>query len=978
MKMKNNTLIILVIIFLQLFFIVTCDLEAWVEDTSLDADYLVYVHSSLYNSTWSGRLDSLLTARGFHAGLTVIEDGVSYSEIAQWINEAYYQGVAARYVLFIGNGRNLPTSEDDPYPQSRRGWPNYTADAATGNFIPYYYERMIAWDPDSIDIPSDDGYISSLTGNGDIAIGRIPAYSLVEVENYIDKLVEYYRSLSIRGDWKNDELFIGHDLDVSWGLLGWRVRSMTDSVLKYTPSYIDTIILYSSLIDSTTPQQQSADRDTAFENNVNRGVFLINAFGTGSDSKNLVFFYFNRGISAYNFTNAGMYPFLVANCCDLGEMMHPDTNDYPSVVHDLMFTQSGGIIGAFAPSIMTSQWACREWSEDFHRSLYDAGVGSAGDLIKITKSTFEARMPTRIWHSRSMILFGEPSMPLALVSQPPPPGNFSAVGYDGEVHLSWDAVNWATSYKVYRGNRPGFNPGDSTLIGEVTDLNFIDSEVSNATDYYYLVLASNSYGEGEQPPEDEARPRALGDIDGNGCIVSTDVQLLEDYLAGQATFDEEEYIAADVNQSGEVDNWDLEILRGMVPEGIYTLCDQVAIPYPSGSDGDLYMELGIGSGAPRASGVQVPLYLNNDTSTVRDLYYQVKWDTTVLSLAGYVLTPRAEGMSLIDNGCPPKGMPRPLALAGDGGANISPGNGTVAYLKVDVAPGTPSGSYHLDVHFSSLLGLDGTDLVHIPLRGKFYVPSFPPVSIISTPIRDTTITPGDTLIFNTTLTNPGDSIVSPRVFIYGTTTGPNSFAFLAVDTATVRMIPPGGRRSSVTYLEVPQGVPEGHYVFTASAAFYNNVVYDTDDFGFRVHPSYGKPGMNRRRLALEGGGWDGGPWRVINGWFGEEGGDGQATASPLPKAFSLSQNYPNPFNPSTTIEFTVPEIKKEGVRVILKIYNLRGQRIKTLVDKIEGPGYYKVHWNGRDDRGERVGSGVYFYRIEAGDFMSTKKLVVLK
>ncbi|MBW7995439.1 MAG: T9SS type A sorting domain-containing protein [Candidatus Glassbacteria bacterium] len=97
----------------------------------------------------------------------------------------------------------------------------------------------------------------------------------------------------------------------------------------------------------------------------------------------------------------------------------------------------------------------------------------------------------------------------------------------------------------------------------------------------------------------------------------------------------------------------------------------------------------------------------------------------------------------------------------------------------------------------------------------------------------------------------------------------------------------------------------------------------------------------------------------------------------LPKAFSLAQNYPNPFNPSTTIGYAIPE-ENRLMGVKLNVFNLRGQLIRTLVDQEQGPGTYNVNWDGTDERGRQIGSGVYFYRLVAGDFVSTRKMVVLK
>jgi hypothetical protein len=88
----------------------------------------------------------------------------------------------------------------------------------------------------------------------------------------------------------------------------------------------------------------------------------------------------------------------------------------------------------------------------------------------------------------------------------------------------------------------------------------------------------------------------------------------------------------------------------------------------------------------------------------------------------------------------------------------------------------------------------------------------------------------------------------------------------------------------------------------------------------------------------------------------------------------LGQNYPNPFNPFTTIRYTVGEYS----RVRIGIYDVGGQLIRTLVDRPRAEGEYTTFWDGRDDRGEPVSSGVYFYRLEAGATTLYKKLVLLR
>jgi hypothetical protein len=93
-----------------------------------------------------------------------------------------------------------------------------------------------------------------------------------------------------------------------------------------------------------------------------------------------------------------------------------------------------------------------------------------------------------------------------------------------------------------------------------------------------------------------------------------------------------------------------------------------------------------------------------------------------------------------------------------------------------------------------------------------------------------------------------------------------------------------------------------------------------------------------------------------------------------PIRFELSQNYPNPFNAATTIRYVLPK----GGNVTLEVFNLAGQRVKILAEESRAAGEHTVAWNGKDEKGRALPSGVYFYRISGKDFSETKKMILLK
>ena len=97
-------------------------------------------------------------------------------------------------------------------------------------------------------------------------------------------------------------------------------------------------------------------------------------------------------------------------------------------------------------------------------------------------------------------------------------------------------------------------------------------------------------------------------------------------------------------------------------------------------------------------------------------------------------------------------------------------------------------------------------------------------------------------------------------------------------------------------------------------------------------------------------------------------------AADIPADYNLFQNYPNPFNPSTTIRYSIVE----PGNVSIKIYDILGREIKTLVNQVKIAGTYSSTWNGDNNFGNKVSSGIYLYRMEAGLFIETRKMIFLK
>jgi hypothetical protein len=101
---------------------------------------------------------------------------------------------------------------------------------------------------------------------------------------------------------------------------------------------------------------------------------------------------------------------------------------------------------------------------------------------------------------------------------------------------------------------------------------------------------------------------------------------------------------------------------------------------------------------------------------------------------------------------------------------------------------------------------------------------------------------------------------------------------------------------------------------------------------------------------------------------------GEIEMHEVPQMFALHANYPNPFNPSTTIHYQLPA----SSQVRLELYDVLGQKVRTLVHGAQSAGHYQAVWDGRNEVGDRMAAGVYFYRLQAGEFIQVRKLLLMK
>ncbi len=159
---------------------------------------------------------------------------------------------------------------------------------------------------------------------------------------------------------------------------------------------------------------------------------------------------------------------------------------------------------------------------------------------------------------------------------------------------------------------------------------------------------------------------------------------------------------------------------------------------------------------------------------------------------------------------------------------------------------------------------------------------------------------------------------------------------------------------------VPAGEPGGVFEYKY-AMMYPGA--DTVNGGSSPLDNEGGFGINHMMILVDG------PAIVLNDVFGDFTTDVRQIDNAIPDQYELDQNYPNPFNPSTTIRY---KVAKEGL-VTLKVYNLLGQEVATLVNELQVSGSYEVTFDARS-----LSSGIYFYTLTSGNFVSTKKMILMK
>ncbi len=996
-------------------------------DPIIEADYLIITHTELDQGTWLTYLVALQEGRGFQVGVQYVQDGVTTSDdIKSWIYDAYITGVPIEYVLLAGGGADYildPTPLPEEIKVDPRYQPNIVALADSMNFIPFCYEDSVeVWGPDTINIPTDDPYIGWPDAPMNVAIGRVPAISYTEMQILVDKLVETYCLLTQYEEWKNREIMVSQNVTHSGsGCIGQKVDWMYDEILVYVPSEVDTVFLRSSELDPDCAWPfmlcgtNSIILESAFEDSINNGAALLHFFGTGANPSDLGNFYYAQGhsyASEFNFTNAGKYPYFFGVSCNLGNIQEPFTR--PSVMQDLMFVENGGILGAFAPTILTTQWANREFSEDFHRLLNVESVNVIGELTKQTKQEFEPRMPARVWVSRGFILYGDPSMPLSL---------FQYKDTDITENTTWQgSIVVKNKITVEAGNTLTIKPGTGVFFENNARLMVYGNIEIRGTETFPIVFAAAT----ETPAPDFWKGVIIADPVSS---IHIEHAIFRDAWKGLIVHDapyggiienckfennktglEIQYtpssltIRNNVIQNNEVYGLNLKTSSSYISDNnIINNGDAGIMTLLSSNPFIIRNDIGYnGTGASWLySGIKTlfsspKLYLGFDPEIPNCQTNNWIHDNGYSGVSVWYNSNPNLGVYNATESNPPQVMPY-------GGFNRFYGNVVSIYNSEE-----SENTVYAQVNYWDWEGDPCTQYEPTNIVGDVIWDPVAPIIGINTQPQNQQIVRAlekemsgnyvdATATYDSVISqNPDDPVtqvaISGIVRCYESLNDEESL-IPKLDQISANysgnLAEISSKDHSIPYLTKQESFAEaldlceellGYYAGTDQEALY---IYESA----WIIEQMTEAGLLKSSLSYES------KYREVMTRFPDsplaqlaalELGDDYSppVISPItiPDTYSLSQSYPNPFNPKTTIRYDLPE----NGWVTLKVYNILGKEVRTLVDMTHTAGYKQVVWDGKDGFEIPVGSGVYIYRltarsVESGKwFHQTRKVLLLR
>ena len=382
-------------------------------------DYLIITPDIFTQSaTWPNAIINLQTSRGFHPVIVTVSLSTTAANIKSII-QTYYNNNPIKYVLLMGNGKNLETQTQQPaqentvpYMYADHGTIVQEVDYLNETYIPFFSVLSNnPWNPAGSNIATDDPYVSGLTSHGPVYIGRVPVTSISEANNYVNKLSVYYNSLKTYSSALNKEILLNIDIDaISYYCTAALVREINNELqeehIPTTTSVTEMNVSDDQYCTSEPPYQYCAGRASYFETTLNQGASIISILGTSGGPSSFGGWYWPDANFSLTNLNIAM-PFVIAPNCYQGEINNPD---YESAMRKLMVYYNGGIIGAMAPTQGSEQHENGYILNRFNDLLFQNQSMSYGEIFKTIKDEMFENFSVMEFFNNGFTFFGDPSL----------------------------------------------------------------------------------------------------------------------------------------------------------------------------------------------------------------------------------------------------------------------------------------------------------------------------------------------------------------------------------------------------------------------------------------------------------------------------------------------------------------------------------------------------------------------------------------
>ncbi len=987
-------------IFSIVFLMLTCisQLFSIGYNPATGSDYLVITHNELYDETgWCSQLYNLLGGLGHKVGFSTISDGTTPEDIRSYILDAYETGVHLKYILLVGHCNNSASST------MWGGKPNSIACADSNNYLPFKHDPTMNYTSTGYESrPTDDYYVRNIIWRrgeeyyiskyGIMKIGRVPAISIGEIENWVSKLEQYYSSLNQFGDWRNSFLLLNHNIDHPWGGYKKICDHHTEKIELMSDDYSYSVERLNSFeIDTLNKYEYSSDRTEAFVDKVNNGVSFINCYGTAAGAHNIVGYYTQESYldpkPSETLTNSGMYPVLFGLCCEIG-LVGWNYTPKPKIMpmRELMFGENSGIIAAFAPTSDTDALANLQYGYSIYDKIFNHNMRELGEIISQTKKDFIHGPFWSKWMLYTYVYFGDPSMPLALYQYK----SISSLPFSDIGSTVGQPNNW---------NVQGLDGSDVAYLLELDHAATLDVTLcSPNTDYDTMLEIFNADGTRTGKYDDD-------DDNGYGCDYNYLASSLWDvYLAAG-----EYYIVVD----GFYDEGNYELNVTYSPD--YSI---PSLPYThQGSTVGKTNDWDVRHNWPGDDGADVAYRLILNHSAALDVTLcspNTDYDTKLEIF-------NADGTSTghyndDDDYCNAGPMWDYNSSLWD--RHLSAGE---YYIVVDGWYGE-TGNYGLQVEYASDYVISSLPYTHNGsnvgkindwrLQGwggdgadvAYYI------NLATSSTLDVTLCNANTdydtklEIFNANGTSTGwyndddDDCDEDDLFssLWGSSLSAGKY-YIVVDgyagetgNYTINVSGTGGLAKTVTLAkksdkdkgksnrrqnslanilkEFEKELKKSEKSFNGQLKVYPEMIR-AEDFVYQLEKTVngGKPVQKEVAHISPPDDWD-------ETYAYEMEKLRKKKVDSIPKSLRLYPAYPYPFNPIATIRYDLPDETK----VNISIFSINGQLVNTLVSEVKPAGSYTLQWNSTNTSGQPVASGLYFCRLTTPNKILNRKLMLLK